>query len=325
MLMNRPQNTIKTIGGYMELQIPKGFSYYPSLIALNTGRNALEYIIRIKKYKTIYLPYFTCEVLLEPLHKLNIDYRYYKLDEDLDPIIDFELDDHSCFLYTNYFGIKTNTVKRLSTSIKNLVIDNAQAFYAAPIKNVDTFYSCRKFFGVPDGAYLHTSHEIGLNLQMDYSTSRFSHLIKSIDYGIESAYSDYLKNNEVLCNSDIKKMSLLTSQLLAAIDYDYCAKMRRNNFNYLHKYLEKINLLDINFVYDEVPMVYPLLLADSTIKEQLIRNKIFVATYWPNVFDWADPDSYEYFLSKNLITLPIDHRYTLTDMRRILTVLNSLI
>lgn len=323
--MNEPQNIIKTIGGYMELEIPKGFCKYPSLIALNTGRNALEYILRIKKYKTIYLPYFTCEVLLEPLRKLNIDYRYYKLHEDLDPIIDFELDEHSGFLYTNYFGIKTNTVERLSTSFKNLIIDNAQAFYSAPIKNVDTFYSCRKFFGVPDGSYIYTPHNIELNLKMDNSTSRFSHLIKSIDYGIESAYYDYLKNNEVLCNSDIKKMSRLTSQLLGAIDYNYCAKMRRNNFNYLHKYLEKINLLDINFVYDEVPMVYPLLLADSTIKEQLIQNKIFVATYWPNVFDWTDSDSYEYFLSKNLIALPIDHRYTPTDMRRILTVLNSLI
>lgn len=323
--MKTQQNSIKPIGGYMGLQIQNGHSYHPTLIALNTARNALEYILRIKKYTTIYLPYFTCEVLLEPLQKLHVQHHFYHLDEDLDPIIDFELDEHSCLLYTNYFGIKTSTVQYLSTSIKNLIIDNAQAFYSTPITNVDTFYSCRKFFGVPDGAYLYTSHEIGLNLKIDHSISRFSHLIKCIDYDIEEGYADYLKNNEVLRNNEIKKMSALTAQLLGAIDYDECAIVRKRNYNYLHSYLKKINMLKVNYTYEEVPMVYPLLLEDSKLKERLISHKIFVATYWPNVFDWVNVDSYEYFLSANLISLPIDHRYTLFDMSSILTILNSLL
>lgn len=50
------------IGGFIGLQLDDGDLYYPDLIALNTGRNALEYILRIRKFKTIYLPYFTCEV-----------------------------------------------------------------------------------------------------------------------------------------------------------------------------------------------------------------------------------------------------------------------
>lgn len=62
----------KTIGGYIPLELSKGELYYPDLIALNTGRNALEYVLRIRKYTTIYLPYYTCEVLLEPLRKLNV-------------------------------------------------------------------------------------------------------------------------------------------------------------------------------------------------------------------------------------------------------------
>lgn len=319
------QKPNRPIGGYMPLQLRDGNSFYPQLISLNTGRNALEYILRIKKYTTIYIPYFTCDVLLEPLHKLNIKYHFYSLDENLDPIIDFEIKDHTCFLYTNYFGIKTETVKWLSTRIKNLIIDNAQAFYAEPLNNIDTFYSCRKFFGVPDGAYLYTSNEFGLKLNLDHSISRFSHLIKSIDFDIESAYTDYLQNNEVLCFDEIKKMSSLTEKILDSIDYEKCARIRKSNFNYLHKYLGKINTLNIDFVDDEVPLVYPLLIEDSRLRENLIRRKIFVPTYWPNVFDWAKKNSFEYYLSENLVSLPIDHRYSIDDMRTILTILNSLL
>ena len=319
------KKSIKPIGGYMPLQVPTGSSYYPTLIAVNAGRNALEYILRIRKYDIIYFPYFTCEVLLEPLLKTGIQYRFYKIDENLDPILDFEMEENSCLLYTNYFGIKTNTVKWLSTTIKNLIIDNAQAFYAAPIKNVDTFYSCRKFFGVPDGAYVYTSAENTLHLELDHSIERFSHLIKSIDYTIEDGYLEYLKNNETLCYSDIKSMSVLTQTLLESIDYEGCAQVRKDNFNYLHQQLGSINKLKIDFAYDDVPMVYPLLIENPKLREKLISNKIFIPIYWPNVFDWASPESYEYFLSKNLISIPIDHRYTREDMQSLLTTLNSLL
>ncbi|MFZ4263642.1 hypothetical protein ACFRAE_16500 [Sphingobacterium sp. HJSM2_6] len=323
--MKTIEKVIKPIGGYFELQIENCLSYHPSLIALNTGRNALEYILRIRKYSTIFIPFFTCDVLLEPLKKLNVAYYFYQLDRDLNPIIDFELGEHTCMLYTNYFGIKSETVELLSKSIKNLIIDNAQAFYAYPLENVDTFYSCRKFFGVPDGAYLYTTLDVHLNLQVDHSISRFSHLIKSIDFGIEEGYVDYLDNNKLLENNEIKKMSMLTQKLLAGIDYVKCAEIRRKNFNYLHKNLSKINMLKLNFVIEEVPMVYPLLIEDCGIKERLINNKIFVATYWPNVFDWIDTNRFEYFLSNILIPLPIDHRYTILDMREMLNVLNSIL
>ncbi|WP_223833655.1 hypothetical protein [Pedobacter riviphilus] len=227
----------KTIGGYIPLELSKGEGYYPDLIALNTGRNALEYVLRIRKYSTIYLPYYTCEVLLEPLKKLNVQYHFYHIDEDLDPVIDFEIGERCCLLYTNYFGLKTETVKRLTKEIKNLIIDNAQAFFCKPVNDCDTFYSCRKFFGVPDGAYLNISSTLGLNLKQDQSIDRFSHLIKSIDINIEEGYADYIENNKQLCNNEIKRMSVLTETILSSIDYGKYAEIRRKNFAYLNEHL----------------------------------------------------------------------------------------
>ncbi|QIL41819.1 hypothetical protein G7074_22660 [Pedobacter sp. HDW13] len=318
-------HSVKTIGGYIGLQLSKGSVYHPGLIALNTGRNAFEYILKVRNYTMVYLPYYTCEVLLEPLHKLNIAYKFYHLDENLDPIIDFDIPTYSCLLYTNYYGLKTETVRRLTKEISNLIIDNAQAFFCKPIANADTFYSCRKFFGVPDGAYLNIATQINLNLNQDQSIDRFSHLIKSIDINIEEGYGDYIENNKGLCNNDIKTMSALTTNMLSGIDYEACAAIRRENFAFLAEHLADKNLLSLKLSASDVPMVYPFLNDNTTIKQTLIKQKIFVATYWPNVYDWASADSFEYFLAQNLIALPIDHRYGLDDMRILVNALKPLI
>lgn len=119
---------VKAIGGYLELQLPSGKEYYPDLIKLNTARNALEYIVKVNQYSLVYVPYYTCEVILEPLKKLGVTFHFYTIDKNLDPIIDFKIAPTECLLYTNYFGIKQTTVNRLSRSIKNLIIDNSQAF-----------------------------------------------------------------------------------------------------------------------------------------------------------------------------------------------------
>ena len=313
------------IGGYIELQLPAGNEYYPSLLKLNTGRNSLEYILRVEGYTTIYLPYFTCEVMLEPVKKLGLELKFYHIDRHLDPILDFDIGPGECLVYTNYFGIKQATVQRLSKIVNNLIIDNSQAFFSSPLPGINTFYSCRKFFGVPDGAYLQLNSDNRLDLQDDFSAGRFSHLIKSIDLGIEDGYSDYIENNNILCYAAIKQMSPLTRKILSGINYEECKLKRNANFKFLHYFLADYNELPIDVAGDSSPLVYPLLLSKPGLKKQLIEKKIFVATYWPNVFEWTGPEMLEYQLAENIIALPIDHRYNLDHMTRIVNVLNQLL
>jgi len=62
-------------------------------------------------------------------------------------------------------------------------------------------------------------------------------------------------------------------------------------------------------------MIYPFLIDNGQeLKKKLIENKIFVATYWPNVFGWTDKDSFEYKLTKHLLPLPIDQRYEKNEL-----------
>lgn len=310
-------NWFDAIGGYFELELRNWEEFHQSIIRLNTGRNAFEYILRANEYKKVYLPYYTCEVMLEPIKKLKLDCEFYRIDRDFLPVIDVtKLQLNETLVYNNYFGIFDRNANKISRLNNNIIIDNSQAFYTKPIKGSQTFYSARKFFGVPDGAYLYTNKQLDLELQLDYSLNRMSHLLGRIEEGAEEFYQTFKRNDDVLSNQPIKQMSKLTHRLMQNIDYEYAARTRKENFNYLHSCLKDKNELNIDIESVTVPMVYPYLVKNgSELKQKLISNKIFVSTYWPNVAVWDEvKSSYENYLLQNLVTLPIDQRYNLNQM-----------
>jgi hypothetical protein len=312
---------MKVIGGYFELELKKNEEYHKDALSLNTGRNALEYILKTNTYTKLYIPYFTCDVLLQPILKLKLKFEFYSIDEKLEPIFDYsKMEEGECFLYTNYFGLKDSFVKQLSEKCKNVIIDNAQSFYSKPISNLSTFYSPRKFFGIPDGGYLYTSKIIEEDLDQDLSYDRFDHLLKRIDLSPEEGSKYFSLNNEKLNNLPIRKMSNLTKRMLESFDYDLIAKKRIDNYLFLDEKLGKLNKLKINFDKNQVPMVYPFW-GNNELRKKLIENRIYCATYWPNVKEWTRPSSLEYKLSEEMIYLPIDQRYDLKEMELIVNMI----
>jgi hypothetical protein len=300
---------MNSIGGYFELELRKGEEYHKNAYRLNTGRNALELILKIKQYKKVYIPYYTCDVLLEPLNKLKIDYEFYSIDENLEPIFNCNITkENEGFLYINYFGLKDSFISNLSLSYKNLIIDNSQAFYAFPKPSIPTFYSCRKYFGVPDGAYLYMEGVSELDFPLDYSSKRFKHLLKRIEFGAESGYKDFKTNENSLIGQPIMQMSKLTKALLCNIDYKFARKKRIENFLILQEKLYKYNGLKIKLDNKCVPMVYPFLTNKTNLRQKLIENKIFIASYWNNVINWSNTDSLEYKYATQLVPLPVDQR-----------------
>jgi hypothetical protein len=309
---------MKPIGGYFELELPLRSEYHGEAIALNTGRNCLEYILRVRGYKRVFLPYYSCEVLLEPFNKLGIDYTFYHINERLEIDEDITLGDGEALLCINYFGLKQDHVETLAAKYgQQLIVDNTQAFYARPIEGIDTFYSCRKFFGVPDGAYLYCDKPLDMELEQDQSWDRMDYLLKRIDVSPEAAYPDFKARSADLRNNPIKTMSPLTHRIMASIDYQQVAQRRRDNYGLLDEALNDKNRISLPLANDTVPMVYPFLTNVEDLRKRLINNQIFVAQYWPNVLDWCEEDCREYQLTKQLLPLPIDQRYGEDDMKRI--------
>lgn len=310
---------MEAIGGYFSLELPLREEYHKDAIRLNTGRNCLEYILRAREYKKVYVPYYTCEAVMEPINKLGIPYEFYHIDIHFEIRDRFTLKEGEALLYTNYFGLKQRYVEQLAEKIgSRLIVDNTQAFYAKPIEGVDTFYTCRKFFGVPDGAYLYCDKKLDEEIEQDCSYDRVAHLVKRIDLSAEEGFKDFRRVDDGLDNQPIRKMSRLTQRMMQGIDYEAAAQRRRANFQMLHEALGKDNNLELYLEDDAVPMAYLYLVPVQGLREKLIENKVFVARYWPNVLEWCQPNDWEYQLAENLVCLPIDQRYDDRDMQSIL-------
>lgn len=317
---------MKEIGGYFELQLRKGEHYHKGAVLLNTARNCLEYILRAKKYKKIYIPYLDSEVIWEPMKKLGIEYEFYSVNFKLDPIFDKKLNVDEVFFYSDTYGIKRNTVEKLVGKYgKQLIVDNTHAFFSKPYDGIDTIYSPRKFFGLPDGAYLYTNTLLDEKFEQDMSIPHMMHLMKRIEYGSASpAYQDYLDYCASLVNQPIKKMSNLASALLANIDYENLKERQIRNFRHLHSALGNDNRFEYDdFPADTCPLSYMFYSEDRDLRKRLIDNKIYVSTYWKATLDLVEEDSAEYRIVNFLLPLPCDHRYEEEDMKRIVDVIKS--
>ncbi|MFX1495311.1 MAG: hypothetical protein ACFFBZ_13590 [Promethearchaeota archaeon] len=308
---------MREIGGYFELELEKGEEYHPEALRLNSGRNALYYILKVLEPSRIFIPYYICDSVLEPIHKLKIELEFYHINKKFEPEIPSDFTENDFLLYVNYFGINDSNVKFLAVNIKNLITDNSQAFFCQPFK-YPTFYSTRKFFGVVDGGYLYTEKFLGEELEQAVSYKNYSHILKRWELGADAGYKDYLKIEESFSHEPIKRMSNLTQNILSSINYKKVKLTREKNFIFLHKNLHKFNELQINLEDLNGPMKYPFLINNRKLKQFLIENKIYISTYWQEVMERVEESSFEYYLTKNLIPLPIDQRYNLSDMKSII-------
>lgn len=325
--MVESNNQIKAIGGYFELaDKDRECGRMPvDGIALNTCRNALEYIIlQLPNAKRIFVPYYTCEAVIEPLKRLSVEYEFYHINEQLEIAEELTLDGGEYLIANNYFGIKDAYIAALAEKYGDqLIVDNAQALFAPALPNIKAAYSTRKYVGVADGGFAVGMPTIGtVDYEEDNSSEHDSHLYIRKVHGAEAGFKDYQANECKLDNKPILKMSPQTKDILSQINYDLIIEKRRQNYKYLDIVLREKNLLQLPSTDSfTCPMVYPFMTDDEFLRGQLIQNKVFVARYWPNVLEWCDEDALEYKLTTQIIPLPIDQRYGKKEIDKIIEIL----
>ncbi|MEE1022832.1 MAG: hypothetical protein U0L83_06855 [Muribaculaceae bacterium] len=317
---------MKEIGGYFELELRQHDEFMHSDgILLNSGRHALEYIIktRMELPVAVWVPDYTCNVVLQPLQRLGVKVKRYKISADLDFEF-FEIGKGEIIIVNNYFGIKDSFIKAAFGYYgENMIADNSQAWYSPHIPGASEFYSPRKFFGLPDGGVAYCNEDKSVALSKDISFGRCSHLLERLDGETSLGYKTFKENSSILSNEELKGMSRLTKALLSSVDFEAVRSVRRRNYDYLRRNLQSSNILETPSVTDiECPMVYPYRTKDSLLRKRLIDNKVFVATYWPDVSNHKLSDSESEQLSDEIIPLPIDQRYGEVDMQRIVSIIS---
>ena len=310
---------VKEIGGYIELE----YNYFPMLhndaIALNCGTNCLAYLLKSKHIKKIMIPLFLCNCIENICVYEGVEVCKYSIGPNFLPDENIKLEDGEWLYIVNFYGqLSDGILSKYVREYGRVIIDQTHAYFEKPIKNVDTIYTCRKFFGVPDGAFLYTDKLLDIDIPVDESFSRMNYLLGRFERTATEFYNEYKNNDLYLARSPLKKMSKLTNNLLHGIDYDRVKKVRTDNYNYLYEKLERFNQLRLRKI--EGAFCYPFLYKrdGDGLRKYLLTFNIYIPTLWPNVLEDAEQDSLEYCYSKNILPIPVDQRYTTIDIQIII-------
>jgi hypothetical protein len=308
------------IGGYFEFEKLIDNEYHKELLKLNSACSALNYAILAYDINKIYLPYYLCDSVFEICRYCGVDLEFYHIDNSFKPIFDKSLKSGEFLYIVNYYSFLSNDdIIKYKMKYDNIVIDNVQSFFQRPVEHVITLYSCRKYFGVPDGAYLSIDRTLDNNFEYESAINSMTHLIGRLEENASKYYSCYKNNEKKFRNPQIKRMSKVAEILLGAIDYNSVIHQRNSNFNYLNNILKNSNRIDLSRFDICGPFCYPYFINNGAVlRQRLIENKIYIPTLWPNI---KRVHGFEFEIKNNLLQIPCDHRMDIKDIKRMVRII----
>ena len=313
---------MREIGGYIEFETFHSDMLYDDGIKLNCGRNGFAYLIESRNIKKVRFPKMMCDSNDKVLSSYDLSVRYYSIGSDL-KMEDITLDEDEWLYVVNYYGQLTDEyIISLKKKYDRIILDNAQAYFHRPIKGIDTIYTCRKFFGVADGAILYTDARLNRQFPADESFGRMNFLLGRFERTASEFYGEYAANNDMFFDEPIKRMSGLTENILYGIDYDLIEKRRTENFKTYHEALSSVNKLRLNI--PSGAFMYPLYIENGkAIRNKLKDIKIYIPTLWPNVLDNCTECDAEYEMAENILPLPCDQRYSYNEIKYVIEAIKN--
>ena len=308
------------------MDLPGGDSFYhDQALALSTGRACMGLLLSELLPSKVYIPYYSCAALFEPLQERNISFEFYKINEALELADAITLQDGEYLVYINYFGLKEAYSSSLQSLYKDqLILDNTHAFFKKQPGTGYSFTSARKYFGVADGAFLYgLKNSEGYNQLERFKKASVAHSVNRLLGNQQEAFRLFQQYEQSL-DCSVLRISSLSEKILSSIDYQAVRAQRKANFDFLEKELHQLNELQWNAKNTDA-FCYPFLPKIPLAKTDFYKEQIFVPTLWPDVLERADVESFTAAkkLTKDLLPLPIDHRYTTTDMARIVSFIRS--
>lgn len=317
---------MKPIGGFFDLELPSSaIGPHPGAVALTTGRACMAFWLREVRPARCYVPFYCCNALFDPLIKNGIPFEFYAIDEQLHPIgLPEQPGSNEWLVWTNFFGILGNRVEHLAENWGGRVlIDNTHAFFDAHEAGLWSFTSARKYFGVADGAYCYRPDGDFTPPHVErFVPTSAHHLVARYTKSAKAAFGLY-QAAEAALDSSLLRISTFSERIMAGVDTDLVKAVRTRNLNILVERLAEYNTFGpASFVQSKAAFCYPFLPRKAIPRSELYAQNLFIPTLWPDVIQReGEGFDYERRLSRDLLPLPIDHRYKPEDMGRLATTL----
>jgi len=304
---------------------------------LDTGRSAIHAAIAsaidVKKIKKAWVPFYSCQTMIQPFYDHGLEVNFYGVGKDLaSPIgLPDRLDD-CLFLFVHYFGRFNEAISSylLIARTQNTVVieDVVQSCMNSAHGRIGNYvvHSLRKFLPVPDGAILAGPKAISINPLPANETFISLSLLSKISRAVSDVKDTRhiaLKNmaEDILddCQA-IREMSSFTRRMLPKFDLSEIQSRRRQNWQQLSDAFATGTLKNCAFrpLYEylpeaDVPLLFPVVAeADKrdAILEKLRQEAIFCPVHWKlgsPAKAWLRCD---FDLSRSLFSIPIDQRVT---------------
>lgn len=322
----------------------------------STGRSATSFVIKaiIERQpdlnKTVCLPPFTCQTVIEPFVKAGFEVVTYPLDSNFDAKVNDILQvlvssNAKILLIHKYFGFNTihnfNDLVYILKQKGIIIIEDCTQSLFSQFDRVDADYfvgSLRKWCGAPDGGFAVCKTGVFYNkpIDEDYTlieakkragVSKYRYLYHHQGEK-QSFLSDYAQA-EIILNAQKKLYTIgsLSKNIYSQLDVPLMIKRRQRNYKYLFDAIKDIK--DIKPAFNNIssqicPLYFPVVCQDRTSIRNLLRNNdIYAPIIWPKAEALPEICNEVQYLYDNLLCIPIDQRYCIDDMERIASVLRG--
>jgi len=320
---------------------------------LSGGQSSLNFIVKnlqVKEDEIILLPSYLCPTIIQNLERHHARFLFYAVNSDLSiNLSDLEAkigkNKVKAVFFIDYFGFYHSAETKeylMSLKEKNIVLieDAAQMLWLEKKEFIGdyTFNSYRKFLPI-DGSIVLSDHTETYEGNADAYYALMNEgrmkITSYVKYGlgnVEDFVSLFSKADEVYGKStEINGMMEISRQLLNKLDIDSIGQVRRSNYVYLFDHLSEIEhitpLFHKNLLGEQIPIGLPVLIKDrDRVRKELRTKAIFCPAHWPLLQEkWIHEYKDSMTLAENLMTLPIDVRYDIKDLDRLINELLRLV
>ena len=326
-------------------------------VFLSSGRASIRYAIRdIKEIKkktnlTAIIPPFTCDTVVRPFLEEGVELYAYEISENLELYTEKlseqieKLHPDIIFIH-RYYGFDTacdirDTICHYKKEGYIFIEDQTQTLLST-FSTLDADYivgSLRKWGALPDGGFC-----VKVNGTFNYNTEvkgEDESLIRNklLAFGLKHSYmvnntgrkEDFLTAfrtaEDILDNENaFYAMSAVSRQIWNDLDLTRIADKRRLNYSFIY---DNLNNDKVSFITSKLnPFVVPLYFAirsrnRAEIQSLLRENSIYAPIVWPRPASMPRVSDTTSEIYKEVLCLPVDQRYEIDDMSRMVEKINS--
>ncbi|MFR3329451.1 MAG: aminotransferase class V-fold PLP-dependent enzyme [Odoribacter splanchnicus] len=331
---------------------------FNDVIFTHGGRSAI--VLAVKNMgleeSEVLIPDFSCHSITDAFVACGCKCHYYHINRDLtvdvDSVKTIIKDCQPRILFTcSLFGFETlNEIKPLYKDFKDkgiiIIEDVSHALLKEKFKSDADILVCslRKWLEIPDGGFVkglkkidhtlfyksYSEHKkIKINF-IEASKSKFIYLNNGDDSLKESFLPLFYANNDLFDDcSIIYKMSQFSYHIAETTDWKTLSDRRRQNYRFL---LQNIKSPLIEFIFPEISdyesplymQVYVKGGKRDDLQKHLISNKLYCPVVWPTPPRVSAECASEKLVNhKDMLSLVVDQRYDLEDMKRLTDCINQ--